>query len=381
MLDFEKKCTEQDLKVAAAIERKRQIEEARKARIFNPRVRRIGIDKEFLDKQVEEKKHQRALEKEEECRLNEALVRSSQLAILLERQHDQERRQLNKEINAFRQNFQKPQQRRDFDLYDPELLKKSKPPREENDYRLGPASAQIFEGEDANGANRRREQREQMQSWIVQQVQQRRQADKERSESERMYQEAVLARDKRALQLDNMERECRRRLNEATARFNRALAEEQEQRRRCLAAQEDEDARAEIYNHVTGDFLTEPKDLANSALGPSKILANRFKGMTSAQLRVFRDEQGRQMQEIQRMKAEESKRNEDWNKMVNGNARAAESHQRELDRRRAELSKQIAEENLRMAEQQKSHQDYLNRLVYQNKPSPEFYEQFNKSTR
>lgn len=71
--------------------------------------------------------------------------------------------------------------------------------------------------------NRRREQREQMQGWIIQQVHERRRADKEKSESERMYQDTVLARDRRALQLDNMERECRRRLNEATARFNLAL--------------------------------------------------------------------------------------------------------------------------------------------------------------
>lgn len=42
MLKFQL-ATPQDLKVAANIERKRQIEEARKPRIFNPRSRRIGV--------------------------------------------------------------------------------------------------------------------------------------------------------------------------------------------------------------------------------------------------------------------------------------------------------------------------------------------------
>jgi hypothetical protein len=42
MLELQKS-TEQDVKVAAAIEKKRQVEEQRKARIFNPRVRRIGV--------------------------------------------------------------------------------------------------------------------------------------------------------------------------------------------------------------------------------------------------------------------------------------------------------------------------------------------------
>ncbi|OXU28177.1 hypothetical protein TSAR_003628 [Trichomalopsis sarcophagae] len=400
MLDFQK-CTAQDLKAAAAIERKRRIEEERKARIFNPRIRRIGIDKEYLDRQVEEKKRLQDLQREQECRLDEALLRNSQLAIVHEKRLDEERRKLNKELNTFRQTHQKPEFRRDFDLYDPELLKKSKPPGEDG-VDPGLASAQKFvpeylsnhkpvnrrfnpvrrfEGEDENLVARLREQREQMQSWIMQQVQERRLAEREKRDTEQAYQEALLSRDRRALALEHMELECRRRLSEATARFNRALAQEKAERKRCRALQDNEAARAEIYNHVTGDFLTEPKDQAESVHGPKKLLVTRYKGMTSEQLKVIRDEQARQMEEIQRMRAEENEKNEEWNRLMNGNARAAESYQRELDRRRAELNRQIAEENLRLAEQQRSQQDYLNRHVYKNKPGPEFYAQFNKSTR
>lgn len=36
-------CTEQDQKEAAALERRRQAEEERRKRIFNPRVRLIGV--------------------------------------------------------------------------------------------------------------------------------------------------------------------------------------------------------------------------------------------------------------------------------------------------------------------------------------------------
>ena len=46
-----------------------------------------------------------------------------------------------------------------------------------------------------------------------------------------------------------------------------------------------------------------------------------------------------------------------------------------------QLNKQIAEENLQLAQQQKSHQQYLNHVVYKNKPTAAFFEQFNKSTR
>jgi len=43
MLKFQQRATPEDLKIAASIERKRQLEEARKLRIFNPRVRKIGV--------------------------------------------------------------------------------------------------------------------------------------------------------------------------------------------------------------------------------------------------------------------------------------------------------------------------------------------------
>jgi hypothetical protein len=125
-----------------------------------------------LDKQVEEKKQQRDLERKKECRLDEALLRSSKLAIMLAKEEDevrsvyfflhenfqnvrdllfiayrllQGRRKLNKDIDAFRQTYQKPQCRRDFDLYDPELGKKTKPLRETDEDGLGPASAQKYD--------------------------------------------------------------------------------------------------------------------------------------------------------------------------------------------------------------------------------------------
>lgn len=46
-----------------------------------------------------------------------------------------------------------------------------------------------------------------------------------------------------------------------------------------------------------------------------------------------------------------------------------------------EINKSIAEENLRLAEQHKSRQEYLNQVLYKNKPTAEFFEQFNRDAR
>ncbi|XP_011265211.2 RIB43A-like with coiled-coils protein 2 [Camponotus floridanus] len=382
MLKFQQRATPEDLKIAASIERKRQLEEARKLRIFNPRVRKIGIDKAFLDKQVEEKQRQHEWEQAKECQLDEALIRNSELAVHLERQQEEERRTVNKEIEHFRRVHQRIEDRRDYDLYDPETLKKSLPSRvDDDDPSLGPASAQKFEGEDRNLRERLKVQREQMRWWIQRQKEEREAVEKARRDTEEAYQEVVLSRDKRAMMLARMEEECRRRLNEATATFNRALAEEQQQRRHCEAIQDEEDKKAEIYNHVTGDFLTEAREQAESTRGPYRPLADRYKGMTADELKVFRDAQLEQMEEIRKIKLQEKNMNEDWDRLMNSHLQAAYSYEHELNKKKSDLNKKIAEENLQLAEQQKLHQEYLNRVIYRNQPTAAFYEQFNKGTR
>ena len=47
--------TQFDFKEAAALEMRRKKEEDRKNRIFNPKVRQIGIDKQSLENQIKEK--------------------------------------------------------------------------------------------------------------------------------------------------------------------------------------------------------------------------------------------------------------------------------------------------------------------------------------
>ncbi|XP_076640732.1 RIB43A-like with coiled-coils protein 2 isoform X1 [Halictus rubicundus] len=375
MLKFQV-ATKEDLKLAAAIQHRRQIDAERKQRIFNPRFRKIGIDKEFLDKQVEEKKQQRELEQARESQLDENLIRSSNFALLLERQQEEQRRNIKLEIECYRRTHQRPEDRQDSDLYDPKSLKNSL------STKFGDGESKFgFQGSEDDSKERLKAQKEEMRYWIEQQKEERVKIERERQEAEKAYQEAVISRDKRATALDQMERECRRRLNEATARFNRALAEEQEYRRHCEALQEEEDKKAEIYNHVTGDFLTEAKEQADSTRGPKKPLASRYKGMSPEELRAIRDAQTCQMEEIEKMKLEEKRMNEEWDQLMNSHALVANTYQCELERKRTEINKKIAEENLLLAEEHKSHQEYLKKVLYKNKPTAAYFEQFNRDAR
>lgn len=74
------------------------------------------------------------------------------------------------ELNDFRQEKQQPFQRRDFDLYDPEALRKEQPARvSDEDERLKHRSnLQMFEGEDLKHQERSLEQKKQMRCWALQ---------------------------------------------------------------------------------------------------------------------------------------------------------------------------------------------------------------------
>lgn len=62
-------------------------------------------------------------------------------------------------------------------------------------------------------------------------------------------------------------------------------------------------------------------------------------------------------------------------------ARAAQLLEREEDRRRAAIAKQLEDENKRLAMEQQQHQDYLNKDVYTNDPTAAYFLQFNTTTR
>lgn len=70
---------------------------------------------------------------------------------------------------------------------------------------------------------RQKIQHEEIRAWLDQQMEEKENAEKSRKLAEQAYEEAVIARDQRALELDKMEKHCRQKLYEACLRFNKAL--------------------------------------------------------------------------------------------------------------------------------------------------------------
>ncbi|XP_067684543.1 RIB43A-like with coiled-coils protein 2 [Haliotis asinina] len=371
-----------DYKEASAIERRRNVEEQRKARIFNARVRTIGIDPQALEQQALDKKEQEEYERRRHEAFAADAVRNDLIAQLLEQRQEQDIRELNKAENDFRALHQQPENRREWDLYDPDALKKDKPARVcDDDPRCGISSIQKFDGEDLNNKARNKFQQEQLREWHTQQMNEKEQAKRNQDMADRLYELKMRELDQRAMELQDAEEQCRRAINHATRDFNAALDRDRKEKEALARQQQLDDNATEIANHIYGDILTENPSVAQSAFGPHRVIPDRWKGMSPAQIEAVRKQQELQRMEKDRLKQEEELKDKEWERQQVANARAALLLEREMARKRQEMDRQMADENRRLSQEQKTHKDYLYKEVYTNPPTAAYFMQFNTTTR
>ncbi|KAL5234279.1 hypothetical protein ACI65C_001690 [Semiaphis heraclei] len=149
-----------------------------------------------------------------------------------------------------------------------------------------------------------------------------------------------------------------------------------------MLAESNEDKIAEVYNAITGDFLTENPELGfNSALGPGKISTSNYKGLTPAMKQAIYDEQANQRAELKQRKEAYEKQEKNWAELINTLARCGALSDREMQKKKRNLEDGIKNVNLVLANEQKNKQEFLNNVLYKTKASNEFFDQFNKTTR
>ena len=133
--------------------------------------------------------------------------------------------------------------------------------------------------------------------WIKQQVDEKNQDLANQKQSDRLYDLKARELDERACELARAEEDCRRAINMATRDFNEALMKERKTKEEMERSQEQDDNFTEISNHVFGDMLTENPEVAMSAFGQHRVITDRWKGMTPAQLAEIRYTQEQQIRE------------------------------------------------------------------------------------
>jgi hypothetical protein len=95
-----------DKKEAEAIKRRQKNEEDRKERIFNARTRIIGVDREGLEYQVNERRNADNVEAGRNQAYSRDMIRNDKLGVLLQERSDKDQKQLHKKLNEFRFQYQ-----------------------------------------------------------------------------------------------------------------------------------------------------------------------------------------------------------------------------------------------------------------------------------
>jgi hypothetical protein len=152
------------------------------------------------------------------------LIRGDQIAELIQKRQEQDVAQLSRALNEFRALHQQPNSRREWDLSDPDYLRKDKPARvHDDDPRCGISGMQKFDGEDLNQKARAQFMGEQHREWCEQQAHEKDQARRRQEEADRLYELKMRELDQRAMELQQAEEQCRQALDCAQADYNHAL--------------------------------------------------------------------------------------------------------------------------------------------------------------
>ncbi|XP_037368259.1 RIB43A-like with coiled-coils protein 1 isoform X2 [Talpa occidentalis] len=360
-----------DPKEVAAIEARRNREKERQTRFFNVRARVIGVDVEALNSQVEERKLREAAEQSKEAAYATSQMQYDLVAQMLEKEQAERTRRLAKKVQEFREQKQQLKNKHEFDFWDPDQVWNEFLTHQgdsDNHYGLDKATCQ-------------RKEQEQLRYSLDKQVQEQQQARTDEKCADMLSEQLRLAMDIRATQLAKLEESCRVAMMSAMANANKAQAAEVAERQRHEHLHQQEANLTEIQNQINSDLLTENPQAAQHAMVPHRVLPYCWKGMTPEQRAAISKDQEVQRREKEVQHQAEQALDVEWENQAICSAQAAmelEEQERELC---AEFRRGLGSFNQQLAKEQKAQQNYLNSIIYTNRPTAQYFLQFNTSSR
>jgi hypothetical protein len=367
-----------------AIEKRRKRDEERRQRLLDPKKRQYGIDTAALDEQIREKEEREHMEKEREAMEDEYAMEMAGRAQMLGDQVRVERAMIEKEVNEYRITAQKKQERREFDLSDPDTLVKGRPARMSDDDAVvagHPSSIQVLDGEDLGAKERQRLQKEQLRQWAEQLEREKKERELREHEEDMVYADRLDEVNARAMELDAEVLRKRKEMQRAIQEYNLAAGQERQERWGEERRQDTEDSLAEVQSHLSSSWLGEDPSATLSAADPLRFRPDHFKGLRPDQKEdILRTVQA-QMEDTKRMKYQEQEQEEDWATYQLEMAQTAQLLENDVHRKKVDVTRQLAEENAKLAEEHRRIRDHVERDVYVNRVDESFFDGFGKSCR
>ncbi|GIY37093.1 RIB43A-like with coiled-coils protein 1 [Caerostris darwini] len=361
--------------------RRRLAEEARKRRIFNAKQRQIGVDVDALNYQVQEHRLARSRETQRERHFADEAKRLSDLAELMEKQKQEEIVEKNRKVDEYRTQEQRPEYRKEFDLYDPNRLKKERPPRISADEPCPISGVQKLAGEDLENRDRMQKQKNQVREVLLQQMQEKRMQNFKQDKEKQDFEDMLLMQDSHALQLAKEHEERRRKAVADLKEDNKTIAEETRDMNLRDKISDDISKKKDIEYNIRSDLLSEDPNVARSSFGPNRVVPDRWKGMSEKQLEEYRKGQVQQMIERRRKEDQEQRVKAEWDAQLIHQENIALLMEQENKERRFDFNKKVSSLNTELSYEQRRQQEFLEKVVYTNVPTKEFFDQFNTTSR
>eukprot|EP01059_Diplonema_ambulator_P007482 TRINITY_DN16949_c0_g1_i1.p1 TRINITY_DN16949_c0_g1~~TRINITY_DN16949_c0_g1_i1.p1 ORF type:complete len:423 (+),score=116.44 TRINITY_DN16949_c0_g1_i1:59-1270(+) len=284
---------QQDGRELHAIDQRVFLDTERQKRIFDPKVRTIGIDKQRLDQQVYERQDLKRLEQEREDWLDKQMVLEDKHAQALQAESELIRLQKDRDVQWYRDTYQKKRAGREWDLNDPDGKKKDLPARvSDDDPRCGPSSMQKFDGEDADRLQRLKEQQDELRRFLDRQIEEKNLKNWRDNELDRLWEERAEEVKRKIFEAERLAKLQRQQATQTTADFNKALAD---QRRREAELAKERDAMQkmqDIENQLNSKFLNELDDVLINGR------RSNAKGLHRDQLQAIYNQQAQQLEEL-----------------------------------------------------------------------------------
>lgn len=382
MLKISQLTTEKDLREAEKIARRRLQERQRRDRILDTKSRIFGLDTAALADQIAEKKREKDAEQRREKEFDTIEKQKLQELTELDQEEQEMKRKMYEETELFRKTQQGRESTREFDLNDKDALKKEAPPRvSDNDPWLSVSGAQKFAGEDLAHSERLKAQKEEQRMWLQRQIEEKRRNIAASKSRDKDIYSALIASANREEQLLAMSTARKNELTRENAEYNQRLARERQNQKISDRVAEEKDNLAEIYNHLSSDILKENPETAKSALSRNRKLQYMYRGMSKAEVESYRQAQLQQQQELLRKMQAEKRQQRDQHAMESSILRKQELEQRNMDRLLKNEVLDLKDENQRLASIQLAEQEALNKDLTENRPTEEYYQQFNTTSR
>lgn len=359
-----------------------------KARLFDPKRRAIGIDKDALDEQVREKKAIRDQEKAVNDYYDQQALLQDKYAIWLEGEQAKQRQERELEAQVFRNQKQQSSKRREAHLNDKTQLKAELPPRlGDDDPRCTVSGCQMFEGEDLDAPARRRVQAQQLTSWAEQQIQEKNLKKNLQREADKLQSDRTESVTHKAWACERSVESARTERAIANAEFNKRLAEQKDNEKLSGKHFEQQCNMQEIQNMLDSDFLNEDARVTVNAtrgtkagIGAPAYKRDNMKGLHPEQRQAIVAEQAAQREENMSRRKAEKQESMHVNLQEEQERRMATALDRQRGREKRSAMRGLAEERktqARDAALKKAHLDNL----YTNQITDEFYSFVDKNPR